>query len=485
MILACDVGTTTVKVGVIDVRGGLVSLARERIPAAGIGGFTVRPWIHALKKALGRLGNHGPGALRAVAVSGNGPSLVPLNKNGRPLAPVLLWHEAGGVWSAGGPESAGKVGSAGGMGAWESAPAGLRSYFLPYVIRLARTGPLLYERTHTFLPCPEYICYLFTGRMVTTLPHTDYSDYFWSPEEIGRCALEQDKFPPFIHFTTPVGAVTPVGAEEFGLPQGIPVFSGGPDFLMALLGTGVVIPGRTLDRAGSSEGINHCVKHSVDHPALRTLPGLLKHTFNISGVVPRSGSLLEQAARELFPRGSLFEKALEQALRERPGADGLLFVPGFDPGREGQAGSVCLKSGKTVLGCFFNARHEHTPRARLRAVAEGICLRLRSILSVMKTCGLHISSLYASGGQVLNPGLNQLKADTLGVDIAVPEVPDAELIGNACVAFSALGEYAAPEKAAQRMVRLSEEFSPRMGTRGLYADLYARFEGLAAEGDGG
>jgi xylulokinase len=468
MILACDIGTTTVKAGIIDVRGRLVSLARRRIPAGGTGAFTARNWVHALKKALGGLNLPDPRALRAVAVSGNGPSLVLLDRNGKPLAPVLLWHEADGARAAGG------------RGPREEDPAALRSYFLPYVIRLARTGPRLYEKTRLFVPCPEFICYLLTGRTATTLPHTAYGEYFWSEKEIGRCGLDPDKFPPFIPFTTAVGAVTAAGAREFGLPQGVPVFSGGPDFLMALLGTGVTAPGRTQDRAGSSEGINHCVKRRVDHPALRTLPGLLPHTFNISGVVPRSGSLLEQAVKTLFPRGVSIAGALEPALRERPGADGLFFIPGSDPGGEKETGSR-LKNGGRLYGIFINARREHTPRARLRAVLEGIGFRLRSIIETMEGCGLSISGLYASGGQALEPGLNQLKADILGVQITVPEVTDAELMGNACVAFAALGEYGAPDQAAQGMVRFSKEFVPRVETRGLYDDLYARFAGLISK----
>ena len=78
-----------------------------------------------------------------------------------------------------------------------------------------------------------------------------------------------------------------------GTFQNYPVFAGGPDFVVALIGTGTLKAGRICDRCGSSEGLNFCTDRPVTGPELRTLPSAIPGLWNLSYLIPNSGELSE------------------------------------------------------------------------------------------------------------------------------------------------------------------------------------------------
>ncbi len=447
MILACDIGTTTVKAGIIDHKGRLKAYSREQLSAPYDPNFSAEQWRTGFKKAVRKLAAAEIKKIKAVVMSGNGPSIVLLDDKGNPLAPVLLWYNE--------PD---KI----------EGSRNCRSYFLPKLVWLAKHSPDIFDKTRMILPCPEYICYLLTGRAATALPHDAYRDYFWSDAEISKFGLDKAIFPSFINPTVALAQTTRSACSEFAVPQGIPVYCGGPDFLMALLGSGVIVPGRTLDRAGSSEGINHCAAKKTMHQDLRTLPGLLENTYNISGILPRSGKLLEQAVNECYPQAISCATAFSAALAAAPGADGLLFIPYAKQQKKRQG-------RKNSLGSFLGLRDDHEPHVKLRAVMEALTMQQRLILQTIRRLGFTVSEMSISGGQGRHHGLIQLKADILKTRIKVPTVLDAELIGGACLAYCALGEYSTLPQAAQNMVHFMQQLEPQRQYEQLYDDLFQHF----------
>jgi xylulokinase len=447
MILACDIGTTTVKAGIIDHKGGLKAYSRVMLSDPYNHKFPAREWRRRFTQAVYALGADEIKKIRAVVISGNGPSIVLLDAEGKALDHVLLWHHQ--------PVKSDESTST-------------SSYFLPLLARLAEYNPHIYDKTHTLLPCPEYICYLLTGRMAALLPNSAFRDYYWSDTEIKVLGLDKVKFPEFIDLTAVFGRTTRSASGEYAVPHGVPVYCGGPDFLMALLGSGVITPGRTLDRAGSSEGINYCAAKKIIHGDLRTLPGLLENTYNISGILPLSGRLLEQAAASFFPHSATVAEACSEALTVKPCAHGLLFIPHSMRQRN-------LRGSKNLPGTFYGLRDDHGPPVKLRAVMEAIVMQLRLKLHIIREQGSEIADITICGGQTRSLGLAQLRADIFKIAIKLPVVTDAELIGGACVAAHALEEYNTLQQAAQSMVQFSQQLEPRKEYEHMYEDLFGRF----------
>jgi hypothetical protein len=85
-------------------------------------------------------------------------------------------------------------------------------------------------------------------------PSGEFSEYLWTGKSLESFGLDAGKFPAIVPPGTKTGAVTAAASRRFGLPAGMPVYSGGPDFLMSLLGTAATRPGRVCDRRARRRG---------------------------------------------------------------------------------------------------------------------------------------------------------------------------------------------------------------------------------------
>ncbi len=65
-----------------------------------------------------------------------------------------------------------------------------------------------------------------------------------------------------------------------------------------------------------------------------------------------------------------------------------------------------------------------------------------------------------TGGQAKNRLWMQLKADVTGISFKVPECPDAELLGNACVALAGLKEYSSVKYASAAIIKYKTFYKP-------------------------
>jgi len=461
MLLVYDIGTTALKGGVIDQAGAL--LARAQTPMEMVRGenpdfheFDPATWLSGLRRvtaALLRDPSLGSG-LRGVVISGNGPTLVPVGSSGRPVHCAINWMDRRGV------EEAELISSI--TGSYVDP-----SFFLPKAYWIYRNKPKVYQRTRHFLSCPEYVDYVLTGEACTILPSPQFSRYIWTQEAIGKLGMEAEKFPPFIKPGQLIGRVRPKAAETLGLPEGLPVIAGGPDFIMSILGTATVRPGRTCDRAGSSEGVNLCSASPLEDPRLLCLPHIIEGYYNVSGLVSTTGKAVEWFKNSL--RGSLeYEELFAEIARVPAGAGGLLFLPYL-------SGERSPLWDPRARGAFLGLSLKHGWREMGRAVVEAVGYAIRDVLEVMEEDGCKVEELRVTGGQARSPLLNQIKADVSGKRILVPRLRDADLLGDACVGLYGLGRFDSLSEAAELAVRIERSFEPAPRLKGRYDEMFALY----------
>ena len=66
-----------------------------------------------------------------------------------------------------------------------------------------------------------------------------------------------------------------------------------------------------------------------------------------------------------------------------------------------------------------------------------------------------------AGGQAKSALWNQMKADITGMKISVPSCPDAELLGDAAFAFTALKVFSSLTCASESLFSKAETFYPQ------------------------
>jgi len=321
-----DIGTTSLKAALITAEGEVVSFCSLPFEASQ-DRFVAVSWYACLVKALGILSSSlnlnglglepsAPIQISAIAISGNGPTVV------TDCGLTFLWNE---------DTSA----------VMKDLPASARSsLFIPKILSVKNQFPQIWKKTKRLFSGPEYLIYILTGNALTILPEARFAPAYWSEESCRACGIKSGLLPPFVATGANCGSVnaelfeeleaalsgeraTSSGTQESGpqlcLSPDCPVFAGGPDFVVALIGTGTLESGMLCDRCGSSEGLNFCTDRPISGEGLRTLPSVIPGLWNLSYLIPQSGSMSDQE------RLGQLEKGLE-LLRTAAAANGIEFA---------------------------------------------------------------------------------------------------------------------------------------------------------------
>jgi sugar (pentulose or hexulose) kinase len=452
VILCADIGSSSLKAALIDFDGRERAFAREPYPpeklAAGENGsgapITTADWEAAFAGAIRRL-SAGTGLLRAqaVCISGNGPTVVPVTDGADSPAP-LHWYDRR-------APLAGNV-------------EGRKSFFLPRAAWFMERRPREYAETRYLFSSQEWLSYRLGADPFTTLPSPAYKPYYWDTDQCAGFGIDPERFPPMVPLGCIVGGVSEEASRRFGLAEGIPLVSGGPDFIMALIGTGVLKPGMVCDRAGSSEGINICTAAPAAVPGLRTLPHAIEGLWNLGAVMPVSGRLFDWyrhiTDQENRPYAEILESfrapGMNRLLRRVSGAE---FPAVFQRG-----------------GTAFSFPQGLPSRVELGVtVLESLGFMVRRILDDLAARNFPVEEMRLSGGQAKSPLWNRFKADITGVRLLAPEILDGELAGDACAAAAALGEASGIEEAARNMIRIKHTYESDPVIHARYEEQYAAY----------
>ena len=449
MILAADLGTGSLKAGILAPDGRLVG--RVRVPyespplpgAAPSAEFDPFEWDRAFAKALAELPSV---RLSAVALSGNGPTLVPCDGKGLPLASADLWLRQRSVRLEGRP-----------------------SYYLPKAAWLKKHDGTVWEKTRMLLSCPEWLQFRLTGRAVMTLPHEEFRRFIWDDSQLADYGLDPALFPETVMMGRLAGSVTVEASARTGLPEGLPLAAVGSDFMAALLGSGTTEPGSVCDRAGTSEGINYCAERPSGDPRLRDLPHVVEGLWNSAAILSSTGAVFEWYRRLTGQEERSYEETLSEVEAVCPGQQAPLFFPG-------SRGNALWEFGG---GSFHRLEPGHGRAEMGRAVVEAIAFAVRRGIELLEEAGFPVSGMRVTGGQARGAAWNRIKADVTGKTLFIPRIEDAELAGCAACAAAALGRGENPLETAEIYVGIRETVEPRKETRTLYDEAYERYREAA------
>ncbi len=471
--LSIDIGSSVVKAAYIAEDGRLLGLARRNSPMSHSGQAheaDALAWIEAAASASRELAASLPGTeLRAVSVSGNGPTLLAADSRGLPIGPALSWMDR---------RAQAEAAEVSRIVEMPVDP----SFYLPKALRLWRSSPELRQRVRWFFSCPEYLLYALSGEAVTYLPHPGYAPYIWDSSLLEALELPPERFPPFAPPCRLVGSVPSGAADRFSIPRGMAVVAGFPDFLASIVGSAAVETGIACDRGGTSEALNLCAAKPFPGRELLSLPHAIDGLWNVSAGLSTAGKALEWLAGSTgFLDGANSEcseagrpeeataRLLAAARSSPPGSRGLLFLPFlageraplWDPDRRAAFVGLSLSHGSADLA---------------RAACESIAFALRQAAELATGAGFPFRLMRTSGSPARNPFLNSLKADVLGLPVEAPEVSDCELVGDACACAVALGDSRSLGEASRSLVRIASRHEPDQSLAATYTELYSAFK---------
>lgn len=320
----------------------------------------------------------------------------------------------------------------------------------------------LFGRVHKWLDAKEYLVARATGRF-TMSRDSAYATFLmdsrrgraaWSPLLARLHGVELSHLPEIVSSTDLVGPLGRSPAEELGLAEGTPVFSGGGDASLIGVGAGAVAPGDTHVYIGTSGWVSTVVTRRIvdTKRMIASVVGATPGRYNYFAEQETSGKCLEWVrdhlaldevgiylAKEERKSGqgeewrSLIDYLVASIEEEKPGSDGVVFAPWL-------RGSRCPEEDPNTRGIFFNIGLDTGKRALIRAVVEGIALNKRLLLEAQEAKVPTSPTLRFAGGGALSDGLCRILADATGRTVeAVADPQNAGALGAALTAAAGLG----------------------------------------------
>ena len=490
LLLGVDIGTYSAK-GVLCTPAGEV-LASETIEH---GLSLPRPgWVEhdadaiwwgefvALCRAL--LGERYRGEdVGGVAVSAIGACLLPVDREGRPLRPGILY----GIDTRATEEirwlnerfGEGPLFDLGGMALTSQAIG-------PKILWVRRHEPDVYARTDKFLAASSYMVYRLTGEFVMDRhtasyynPLIDIRTLEWDPR-FAEPIVEPEKMPRLLWSAEIAGGVTPAAAAETGLAVGTPVTAGTIDAAAEAISVGVVEPGDMMIMYGTTMFFIHVTAGPVPDPRMWATAYLLPGLYGIEGGMSTSGALTrwfrdnfapQEMAAEAHGGQNAYAVLADDAAGVPAGAEGLVCLPYF-------AGERTPINDPDARGVYAGLTLSHTRAHLYRASLEGTAYGVRHNLETMAAMGAPPRRLVAVGGGAKNRLWLQIVSDASGLPQVVPERTIGASYGDAFLAGLGTGLVSGLDALSREWVQIAVTLEPRHAERRVYDDYYRVYRHL-------
>ena len=337
----------------------------------------------------------------------------------------------------------------------------------------------LFDRAAHVCEFQDYINYHLTGRMVASICNASVRWHYHSrrggyqPSLLRRLGLEAllEKWPrDVLPLGEVIGGLTAAAAAHLGLPKGLPVAQGGADAFIAMIGLGVVRPGRLALITGSSHlqlGVSDKPLHGKGiwgtYPDA-VIPGL----HIVEGGQTSTGSIVNWL-KHLLPDSISYDKLNAEAKALPPGAEGLVVLDHFQ-------GNRTPYTDANARGVISGLTLKHGPAHLYRAMIEGVSFGTALIFETMRANGFSPKEVVICGGSTRSDLWMQIHADTAGLPLVLTEVADAPALGSAILAAVGAGCYSNMIEASDAMVRVVRRVEPDRARHAAYQPFYEAYK---------
>lgn len=453
-LLGIDIGTYESK-GVITDRSGQVIAQAARphdlsLPRPGwaehdADGVWWSDFCHLSRELLARSGV-APRDIVGVAASAIGPCMLPVDKEGRPLHPAILY----GIDTRAHAEIAELNQRFGPEPMRERCGSYLSSQAVgPKILWFRKNEPELYARTARVMTSTSYLVMKLTGRVVIDYytaaswhPLLNLKTLQWDPE-FAQAICPVELLPELEWSPRVAGRINAQAARETGLAEGTPVAVSTVDAAAEAVSCGVTRPGDLMLMYGTTLFFIHVTEQYTPTADLWPLVYLEPGTWAQAAGMSTTGALTRWFRDQL----GTAELAAEQAGGENayaalsrlaaaspPGSRGLVTLPYF-------SGERTPINDPKARGVIAGLTISHTRGDMYRSILEGTAYGVRHHLDVMAETGHPPRRLVAVGGGTKSDLWLQIVSDVTGQPQEVPAFTFGASYGDAFIAATAIGMY--------------------------------------------
>jgi xylulokinase len=456
--LAVDLGTQGPKVAAVADGGAMLADAFAPVETCrdSDGAATQQPdeWWEALCRLVREVCASVDNRPDAVGLTGQYGSTVPVDREGRAVAPCLMWADARGAKQLTGLLAGRRPDALLRLLLWERLAGGapdLGGDPLGHEHLLRARYPEVWARTRTLLEPIDYLGARLTGRVAATpasmiasflvRPCDDSAAPHYSSALLRLARRDGSRLPPLVPTGAVLGPITAQASRELGLAAGTAVVASIPDLHSAYLGSGALSEGEAHLVLSSSAwlGLATHAHRSDSRRGINTVPGVRPGHLLVENSQSTAGIALDWVIRTLAPNGAgagqdQHRRLVEAALRAPRGAGGVRFAPWLN-GERAPLGAPELQ------GALVGLKTTTTPDDIARATLEGLAANARLLVeAVSRVIRTPIHELRLMGRCAELDGLCQIVADVTQLPChRVREPRLASLRGAAILAAGARG----------------------------------------------
>jgi len=430
-VLGIDIGTGSVKAVAVDTKcksfGAFQQHYSFTSPHPGYHEQNPEEIWDAFKKSMDGMIAEIGNMPKAISLSSAMHSLIPVDENGKALAPMITWADNRSA------EIAKRLRSSEiGLSIYKATGTPLHAMSpLCKIIWLKENNPDLFSGTHKFISIKEYIWYKLFKEFKIDFSIASCTGLF----NINQLSWHTDSL--VITGINPKMLSEPVQTDytKF-LDSGVPVVIGASDGCMANLGSGGIKPGIAVMTIGTSGAVRIASNKPLPNEKAMTFSYILdKDTFICGGPINNGGIALQWWIKNNIKRElgeADYEQLFEEIASIEAGSNGLLFLPYL-------TGDRAPIWDSESCGVFFGVKLEHEKAHFSRAVLEGVCYAMYDVLDALQENAEPIKQINISGGIVKSEIWMQIMADITGKDLAITQTEDASAVGASLLAMKTLG----------------------------------------------
>lgn len=399
--------------------------------------------------------------ISAISVVSQRATLVPLDKDGNPLARAITWMDGRISPSAEQHDALVKQRTSLRRGLW-----------------IKDMQPKVFKHTSKFATPDAFIYHRLTGKLAS-----DYSNHafglldletFKLSDQMGdELGLPVSMWPDVNPSGTIIGELTSEAAKQTGLAAGTPVVIGGGDQQCSVIGLGVLQQGVAKLTIGTGTFVVTPIEKITRDPmgVLFCHPHVLPNQWVLEGVIPGAGTILrwfrdqfghiECAVAERLGRDP-YDYIVDQAAQSPPGSNGVILFPFF------------IWSLGVVKGLGF----QHSRADIARSILEAVAFTSRFLIDTMFSAGVSIEKLRLDGGGSRSAVWRQIQCDILNRNCEKTHVDEGTALGAAIIAAIALKHHSTIEKGVEAMVHKTQVHNPNPATTDIYNTQYSAFQQL-------
>jgi gluconokinase len=452
-VLGIDIGTGSVKAVAVDLSGQSFAECQQYYPfSSSKPGYHEQDaeqiWEGFKQSIRGITGKTGTQPL-AISLSSAMHSLIVVDENCWPLAPMMTWADNRSA------ELATRLrATEQGIAIYKATGTPIHAMSpLCKLIWLRENDASLFNKAHKFISIKEYIWHKLFDEFIIDHSIASSTGLF----DIGRLDWHMDSLSLAEIRTAQLSQPVPTDHHKKYdkedpqlnfLKRGTPFIIGASDGCLANLGSMANKPGIAAITIGTSGAVRVASSKPLPNANAMTFSYILdRETFICGGPINNGGVALQWWLRSIRPElnDQAYADLFKQIARVPAGSNGLIFLPYL-------TGERAPIWDSESCGTFFGVNLQHTQADFSRAVLEGICYSLKDVLAAVEQNSEPISQINVSGGFTKSVVWVQTLADITGKNLAILQTEDASAMGAAFMALKNIGAMAQYPSSAENLM---------------------------------